>query len=114
MAFACQEKRGWGGFRFGELLATLACRRVPGDQGLVGCYSVDAADLVDGSFQDFFGVMATERCHDIELSGDNVSFEKVREALQLVKNLTDRSLHLPQCEGYGLFPFSFASARRVL
>src|SRR5205807_4547443 len=48
---------------------------------------------VDGGFQDFFGVMATERCHDIELSRYNVGLEKVREALQLVKNLTDRSLH---------------------
>ena len=66
---------------------------------------MDAADLRDRVLEYFLWVAASERGDEVELSRNYVCFDTVGDGLELLKGFGECSLHLHQCEGYGLFPF---------
>lgn len=89
------------------------CRRIPGDEGLAGCYSIDTSYLFNGVFQDFLRAVAVERRYNVELSGNYVGLHKVRECLKPAKSLMEHTSYLHQCKGDGLL-VSLLTVRNML
>src|SRR3989442_15181071 len=64
----------------------------PGDEGLARGYSVDSAYLFNGILHDLILAEAVERGDNVELSRNEMSFDEVRERLQLLKHGSELAL----------------------